>query len=167
VTVRQCVLYDVKLVSAVTLMWREARSVMVDIAQVHATLVAGKTWLVLASSACVLRCAISAGAAFPAPSGHQFYPSACSPRRKDAKIPVTYATTPTRVFYLLHQERRSSVSRAFFRRFVARLLYLDSSWGGCSGFVDYIIGLFALRFLRSGRSLLFCILSLSFSFRLQ
>jgi hypothetical protein len=65
VTVRQCVLYDVKLVSAVTLMWREARSVMVDIAQVHATLVAGKTWLVLASSACALRCAISAGAAFP------------------------------------------------------------------------------------------------------
>jgi hypothetical protein len=37
----------------------------------------------------------------------------------------------------------------------------------CSGFVDCIIGLFALRFLRSGRSLLFCILSLSFSFRLQ
>jgi hypothetical protein len=57
--------------------------------------------------------------------------------------------------------------RAFFRRFVARLLYLDTSWGGCSGFVDCIIGLFALRFLRSGRSLLFCILSLSFSFRLQ
>jgi hypothetical protein len=28
---------------------------MVDIAQVHATLVAGKTWLVLASSTCVLR----------------------------------------------------------------------------------------------------------------
>jgi hypothetical protein len=39
--------------------------------------------------------------------------------------------------------------------------------GACSGFVDYILGLFALRFLRSGRSLLFCILSLSFSFRLQ
>jgi hypothetical protein len=65
VTVRQCVLYDVKLVSAVTLMWREARSVMVDTAQVRATLVAGKTWLVLASSACALRCAISAGAALP------------------------------------------------------------------------------------------------------
>jgi hypothetical protein len=62
---------------------------MVDIAQVHATLVAGKTWLVLASSACVLRYATSAGAAFPAPSGRQFNPSACSPRRKDAKIPVT------------------------------------------------------------------------------
>jgi hypothetical protein len=64
--------------------------------------------------------------------------------------------------------------RAFFRRFVARLLYLDTSWGGCSGFVDcilgHIIGLLpsaCVRFLRSGRSLLFCILSLSFSFRLQ
>jgi hypothetical protein len=37
----------------------------------------------------------------------------------------------------------------------------------CSESVDCIIGLFALRFLRSGRSLLFCTLSLSFSFRLQ
>jgi hypothetical protein len=79
---------------------------------------------------------------------------------------VTYATTPTRDFiYFIKKEDHPY--RAFFRRFVARLLYLDTSWGGCSGFVDYIIGLFALRFLRSGRSLLFCILSLSFSFRLQ
>jgi hypothetical protein len=30
--------------------------------------------------------------------------------------------------------------RAFFRRYVARLLYLDTSWGGCSGFVDCILG---------------------------
>jgi hypothetical protein len=79
---------------------------------------------------------------------------------------VTYATTPTRDFiYFIKKEDHPY--RAFFRRFVSRLLYLDTSWGGCSGFVDYIIGLFALRFLRSGRSLLFCILSLSFSFRLQ
>jgi hypothetical protein len=79
--------------------------VMVDIAQVHATLVAALTWLVLASSTCVLRDAPTAGAAFPAPLGRQFNPSACSPRQKDARIPVTYATTPTNngCFYLLHQ----------------------------------------------------------------
>jgi hypothetical protein len=62
---------------------------MVDIAQVHATLVAALTWLVLASSTCVLRDAPTAGAAFPAPLGRQFNPSACSPRRKDARISVT------------------------------------------------------------------------------
>jgi hypothetical protein len=74
-----------KLVSAVTLMWREARSVMVDIAHVHATLVAGKTWLVLASSAAHCGVQYRPAQHYPAPSGHQFYPSACPPRRKDAK----------------------------------------------------------------------------------
>jgi hypothetical protein len=79
--------------------------VMVDIAQVHATLVAALTWLVFALSTCVLRDVVSASAG-PAPLGRQFNPSAGSPRQKDARIPVTLCDNAykQRVFLSTHSD---------------------------------------------------------------
>jgi hypothetical protein len=75
---------------------------------------------------------------YPAPLGRQFNPSACSPRRKDAKSDLCDIAYGDFIYYI---KKEDHPYRAFFRRFVARLLYLDTSWGGCSGFVDCIIGL--------------------------
>jgi hypothetical protein len=68
------------------------------------------------------------------------------------------------------EERARDLFKVIYQNFKTKLntnFWKKKCYKSCSGFVDYIIGLFALRFLRSGRSLLFCILSLSFSFRLQ